>query len=114
MLPEGPKGFPRTIPRPPGPQCPPGLAPQAPFRKFQGFVALAIVLRTALRLGSGVPLCLAVPNAMAESPDLAGPPDPDVGDVPVEAPAPAASNTGLWQEHRPRRAQLQRVPHICT
>ena len=47
-------------------------------------MALAIVLRTVLE--SGVPLWLAVPNAMAESLGLAGP--PDVGDVPVEAPGP--------------------------
>jgi hypothetical protein len=109
LLLEGPIGFPRTIPRPPGPKFPPCLAPQAPFRKFQGFVALAIVLRTVLE--SGVPLWLAVPNAMAESLGLAGP--PDVGDVPVEAPGP-----GCFQ-HRAlagaqATSQLQLVLHIRT
>ena len=47
-------------------------------------MALAIVLRTVLE--SCASLWLAVPNAMAESLGLAGP--PDVGDVPVEAPGP--------------------------
>ena len=66
---------------------PPCLAPQVPFkfRKFQGFVALAIVLRAAL--GSGADLWLAVPNVMAEPLGLAG--IPDAGDVPVEAPGPS-------------------------
>ena len=78
-------------------------------------MALAIVLRTVL--GSGVPLWLcrqlAVPNAIAESLGLAGP--PDVGDVPVEAPGP-----GCFQ-HRPRAlagaqatSQLQLVLHITN
>ena len=54
---------------------------------------------------------LAVPNAMAESPGLAGP--PDVGDVPVEAPGP-----GCFQ-HRAlagaqATSQLQLVLHIRT
>ena len=111
MLLEGPIGFPRTIPRPPGPKLPLCLAPQARFRKFQGFVALAIVLRTVLVLESGVPLWLAVPNAIAESLGLAGP--PDVGDVPVEAPGP-----GCFQ-HRAlagaqATSQLQLVLHIRT
>ena len=77
--------------------------------KFQGFVALAVVLRTVLE--SGVPLWLAVPNAMAKSLGLAGP--PDVGDVPVEAPGP-----GCFQ-HRAlagaqATSQLQLVLHIRT
>ena len=74
-------------------------------------MALAIVLRTVLE--SGVPLWLAVPNAMAKSLGLAGP--PDVGDVPVEAPGP-----GCFQ-HRYRAlagaqatSQLQLVLHIRT
>ena len=62
------------------------LAPEAPFRKSQGPVALAIALRAVL--GSGASLWLAVPNAIAGPLGLAGP--PDVGDVPaaVEALAP--------------------------
>ena len=72
-------------------------------------MALAIVLRTVLE--SGVPLWLAVPNAIAESLGLAGP--PDVGDVPVEAPGP-----GCFQ-HRAlagaqATSQLQLVLHIRT
>ena len=72
-------------------------------------MALAIVLRTVLE--SGVPLWLAVPNAMAEPVGLARP--PDVGDVPVEAPGP-----GCFQ-HRAlagaqATSQLQLVLHIRT
>ena len=49
-----------------------------------GSVALAIALRAVLE--SSASLWLAVPNAMAESPGLAGP--PDAWNVPVEAPGP--------------------------
>ena len=54
-------------------EMPPLPCAAGTFRKFQGFVALAIVLRTVLE--TGVPLWLDVPNAMAESLGLAGPPD---------------------------------------
>ena len=70
-------------------------------------MALAIVLRTVLE--SSVPLWLAVPNAIAKSLSLAGP--PDVGDVPVEAPGP-----GCFQHRALAGAQatpqLQLVLHI--
>ena len=68
------------------------------LRKFQGFVALTIILRPVLE--SGALLWLAVPNAMAESLGVAGP--PDVGNVPVEAPAP-----GRFQHWTLAGAQLQ-------
>ena len=90
---------------------PPCLAPQASFRKFQGFVALAIVLvlRPVRILESGVPLWLAVPNAMAESLGLAVP--PDVGDVQVEAPDPGCFQH--WAlEGAQAMSQLQLVLHI--
>ena len=99
---EGPIGFPRTISHPRGPQCPPCLAPLASFRKFQGFADLAIVLRTVLEYG--VPLWLAVPNAMAESLGLAGPALRMRAMCQWKRQALAASNTRLWQEHRPRRS----------
>ena len=72
---------------------------------------LAIVLRAVLE--SGVPLWLAVPNAMAESLGLAGP--PDVGDVPVETPG---AGPGCFQ-HRAlagaqATSQLQLVLHTYT
>ena len=60
------------------------LAPQAHFRKFRGFLALAIVLGTILE--SGASLRLAAPNPVASSFGLVGP--PHSGDVPVQAPGP--------------------------
>ena len=87
MLLEGPIGFPRTIPRPPGPKFPPCLAPQAPFRKFRGFLALVIVLGTVLESGASV--LLVAPNPVANSCSFESP--PGIGDVPVQAPGPGRS-----------------------
>ena len=67
-----------------GSNSPFDLVPQAPFRKFQGFLALATVLGTVL--GSGASLRLVAPNPVARSCGLAGP--PHAGDVPVQAPGP--------------------------
>ena len=80
----GPLGIPRTISRSQGSQSPFGLAPQAPFRKFQGFLALAIVLGIVLESGASV--LLVAPNPVANSRSLDSP--PDIGDVPVQAPGP--------------------------
>ena len=67
-----------------GRNSPFALAPQAPFRKFQGFLALAIVLGTVLEPGTC--LRLAAPNPVASLFGLAAP--PNAGDVPVQAPGP--------------------------
>ena len=68
------------------------LAPQAPFRKFQGFLALVIVyvyVRTCMLgivLESGASVLLVAPNPVASSCSLDSP--RDIGDVPVQAPGP--------------------------
>ena len=69
---------------PKGRNPPFGLAPQAPFRKFRGFLALVIVLGTVLESGASV--LLVAPNPVANSRSLYIP--PDIGDVPVQAPGP--------------------------
>ena len=74
-------------------------------------MALAIVLRTALESGVPLWLCrqLALPNAIAETLGLAGP--PDVGDVQVEAPGPGCfQHRALAGAQAP--SQLQLVLHI--
>ena len=85
----GPLGTPRTISHPQGPQSPFGLAPQAPFRKFQGPLALAIaaiVYVLGIVLGSGASVLLVAPSPVANSRSLDSP--PGIGDVPVQAPGP--------------------------
>ena len=104
------------------PRLPHGLPCAAgTFSEFQGFVALAIALRMQLRMRmrtvyirtgiwcSGIPLWLAVPNAMApaESLGLAGP--PDVGDVPVEAPG-----AGRFQHRALAGAQATSTRRSCS
>ena len=58
-------------------------------RKFQGFLALAIALRTVL--GSGASLRLAAPNPVASSFGVAAP--PHAGDVPVHGSASVAESS---------------------
>jgi hypothetical protein len=85
----GPLGIPRTISRSQGSQSPFGLAPQAPFRKFQGFLALVIVLGIVLVHESDAYVLLVAPNpvcTVANSCSLDSP--PGIGDVPVQAPGP--------------------------
>ena len=65
-------------------RAPFGLAPQAPFRKFKGFLALMIVLGTVLE--SGASMLLVAPNPVANSCGLDSP--PGVPDVPVQALGP--------------------------
>ena len=55
------------ISRSQGSQSPFGLAPQAPFRKFQGFLALVIVLGIVLESGASVLLVAIAPNPVANS-----------------------------------------------
>ena len=69
---------------PQGRNPPFGLAPQAPLTKFEGSLALVIVLGIVLE--SGVSMRLAAPNPVANSRSLDSP--PDVGDVAVQAPGP--------------------------
>ena len=77
----------------------PCLAAQAPFENFQGFLALAVVLRTVLQ-SSGAPLQLAAPSPTAK------PVTRQALRVPAVCQgrqrAHSASNTRLWQEHGPR------------
>ena len=72
---------------PKGRNPPIGLAPQAPFRKFRGFLALVIVLGAVLESGASV--LLVAPNPVANSCSLDSP--PGIGDVPVQAPGPGRS-----------------------
>ena len=63
---EVPSESPRTMSRSPEGWDPPRcLAPQAPFKKIQGPPALAVALRTVLRMQPGAPSRLAAPSPMA-------------------------------------------------
>ena len=81
---QGPWGSHVRFRAPQGRNPPFDLAPQAPYRNFQGFLALAIVLGAVLE--SGACLRLAAPNPVASLFGLAGP--PNAGDVLVQAPGP--------------------------
>ena len=95
-----------------------GLAPQAPCRKFQGFLALVIdvVLGIVLESGAGASMRMAVPIPVADLCGLESP--PGIDDVPVQAPWPGPGPSrskhwalaGVWQEHRRVAASAGAVP----
>ena len=83
---------------------------RAPFRKLQGFLALAIALGAVLASRSGASLQMAAPNPVARSFGLAGP--LDAGVVPVQARAPGPG-PGRFQHRALAGAQGALKPVQC-